>query len=131
MLRDFLFLGKRLLAARWERIDFGRSIVNEGLLDKRKKPSSSYLPPNRQVFESQYFSGTNRRPFSVASSSYAPFVERFGIFTFSLGARLYGIRLNRCEMQLRRARFLSSECTMYQGVFSLSLASSIMSRARE
>ncbi len=36
--------------------------------------------------EIQYFSGTNLRPFSVAKSSYAPFIERFAIFTFCLGA---------------------------------------------
>ena len=34
----------------------------------------------------QYFSGTNFLPSNAASSSYAPFVDRFGIFTFSRGA---------------------------------------------
>ena len=60
-----------------------------------------------------------------------PLVERFGSFTFSWGAFWYGIRLNKWEMQFRRARFLSSERTMCQGEASVSVASSILSRARE
>src|SRR5262245_28464811 len=37
----------------------------------------------------------------------------------------YGIWLSRCEMQLRRARFLSSDCTMCQGARSVPVASNI------
>ena len=39
--------------------------------------------------------------------------------------------LRKCERTLRRARFLSSERTIYQGAKSVSVASNIMSRARE
>jgi hypothetical protein len=40
------------------------------------------------VLMNQYFSSTNFRPWSDAWSSYAPFIERFGSFTFSRGAFL-------------------------------------------
>ena len=36
----------------------------------------------------QYFSGTNFLPLSDAWSSYAPFIERLGSFTFSRGTFL-------------------------------------------
>ena len=41
-----------------------------------------------QNLEPQYFSATNRRPFREAWSSYAPFFDRFGSFTFSRGTFL-------------------------------------------
>src|SRR5262245_41200829 len=90
-------------------------------------PNAIALQPGHR----QYFSGTNRRPFSVAWSSYSPLSERLGNFIFSPSTSLYGIRLSKCEIQLRRARFLSSERTMYQGASWVSVSSSIMSRARE
>ena len=43
----------------------------------------------------------------------------------------YGMRVNKCDMQFRRARFLSSDRTMYHGAASVSVASNIISRARE
>jgi hypothetical protein len=38
--------------------------------------------------QTQYFSGTNLRPFNVAWSSYAPFFERWGSFILGRGTSL-------------------------------------------
>src|SRR5215510_3053341 len=55
----------------------------------------------------------------------------FGSLTFGGGTFLYGIELRICEMQLRRARRLSSERTICHGACLLSVACSIISRAFE
>src|SRR5262245_51124742 len=79
----------------------------------------------------QYTSGTNRRLAIVASSSYSCFRDRPGSFTFGRSIFLWGISFKRCEMRFSRARFLSSERTMYQGACRVSVALSMASRARE
>src|SRR5262249_39193529 len=79
----------------------------------------------------QYFDGTNFRCWMDAWSSYAPFIERFGSFTFPRRTLFHGLKLRMWARQLRRARFLSSERRMYQGACSVSVAASIVSRARE
>src|ERR1043166_3659659 len=73
----------------------------------------------------------NLCPFSEAWSSYAPFIERLGSLTFGLGTFLCGTTFNKCAMQLRRARFLSSERTRCHGAHFVSVALSIRSRAHE
>ena len=59
------------------------------------KPGSGGMSPGRPSSGSlpavQYRSGTNRRPLSVAWSSYACLFERFGSLIFSRGTFLYGI----------------------------------------
>src|SRR4051812_23996011 len=79
----------------------------------------------------QYFSATKCLPFSVARSSYLPLLDRLGSLTFGLRTFSNGIAFRICAMQLRRARRLSSECTICQGACLLSVAASIMSRAFE
>src|SRR5262245_4613156 len=75
----------------------------------------------------QYLSATKFRPFKDARSSYLPLPDRFDSTTFVRGTFLYGMRDKMWEMQLSRARRLSSERTTYQGACSLSVASNIMS----
>src|SRR6476659_7480108 len=79
----------------------------------------------------QYFSATKCLPFSVARSSYLPLLDRLGSLTFGLRTFSNGIACRIWAMQLRRARRLSSECTICQGACLLSVAASIMSRAFE
>ena len=57
-------------------------------------------------------------------------LDRLGSSIFSRVTFLYGMRF-RCAMQLRRARFLSSDRRMCHGACFVSVALSIMSRARE
>ena len=61
----------------------------------------------------------------------SPFIERGGTFTLSTLSRLWGIWSSRCVMQFRRAVRLSSERTMCQGAYFVSVAFSMRSRARE
>src|SRR5262249_13789966 len=79
----------------------------------------------------QYFSATNFSPFRDSRSSYFPFSARLGSLTFACDTFLNGICLRIWEMQLSRARRLSSEWTMYQGACLLLVFRSIVSRARE
>ena len=61
----------------------------------------------------------------MAVSLYRPFIERFGSFD------LQGIDFSTCEIQLRRARFLSSERMTNHGACFESVTLNIMSRALE
>jgi hypothetical protein len=79
----------------------------------------------------QNLSDTKFRSRNEAWSSYRPFVDRFGNLTFGRDVFLYGISSSIREMQLSRARRLSSDLTICQGAWSVSVALSIMSRARE
>jgi hypothetical protein len=47
------------------------------------------------------------------------------------GISSYGMRVSKSATQLSRARFLSSDRTMYQGACGMSVAASMASRARE
>jgi len=55
--------------------------------------------------------------------------DRFGSLGFLCGTFVYGIDFSKYEMQLRRARRLSSDLTMFHGACFLSVAFSIESRA--
>src|SRR5262249_49148508 len=77
----------------------------------------------------QYFSATTLIPFNEARSSYFPLFDRLGSLTFSCRTFLYGMRLRMCEMQLRRARFLSSKEPTARGAWVLSVVYSTMPRA--
>jgi hypothetical protein len=79
----------------------------------------------------QYFSATNFIFSNGARSSYLPLSDRLGSLTLPRDTFLNRISFKICEMQLSRARRLSSERTMYQGACLLLVFSSIMSRARE
>src|SRR5262245_54730811 len=57
--------------------------------------------------------------------------SRSGSSTFFRFDCLYGTRLSRCVMMLRRARFLSFVCATYHGAQAVSVAANISSRARE
>jgi hypothetical protein len=72
-----------------------------------------------------------RRPRKEASSSYFPLFVRFGSLIFDRAIFLKGIKVRICEMQLSRALRLSSDRKICQGDASASVASNIMSRARE
>src|SRR5262249_13363198 len=87
--------------------------------------------PPRLFIASQYVSRTKFLPLSADWSSYLLLPDRFGSLTFVCAIFLYGIDLRMCAMQLSRARRLSSDRTMYHGACLLSVAFSIMSRARE
>src|SRR6266851_268059 len=97
----------------------------------RLRPQSRSGDLDDCVRPRQYFSVTKFLSFIAASSSNLSLSDRLGSLTFDRLIFAYGISLRMCEMQLSRARRLSSERTMYQGACSLSVASSIMSRARE
>src|SRR5262245_29510399 len=79
----------------------------------------------------QYFFATNFIPFRDRWSSYFRLSDRLGSLTFACDIFLKGICLRIWEMQLSRARRLSSEWTMYQGACLLLVFRSIVSRARE
>ncbi len=94
---------------------------------------ASYLPPRkaRTLAQLTYRSRIKRRRAIDALSSYAPFDERFGSFTFFSGSFLYGITDSRCAIVFRRAARLSSDRTMYHGAKRVSVFLSMASRARE
>jgi hypothetical protein len=76
--------------------------------------------PRRQAHASVPW-GDEFLPSSVAWSSYLPLVDRFGSLTFGACTFLNGNDSRICEMQLRRARRLSSERTMCHGTCLLSV----------
>src|SRR6266446_9638257 len=79
-----------------------------------------------RVDSRQYFSATNFIPFSDWRSSYLCLSDRLGSFTFGRDTFSSGMRLRIWEIQLSRARRLSSECTRYQGACLVSAVFSIM-----
>src|SRR3954453_6314781 len=81
------------------------------------------------IGQPQYRSGTHCLPRRPASESCLSCLERFGSFTLSRGVSSKGTTLSKCDMQFRRAAFLSSDRMMCQGAWDVSVASSISSRA--
>src|SRR5437868_4335696 len=79
----------------------------------------------------QYVSGTKCLPINVSWSSYLFLFDRLGSVISLRGTFLYGIKDKICDMQFNRARRLLSDRTIYQGACLLSVALSILSRARE
>ena len=78
----------------------------------------------RQNGVGMYFSGW-------FGSTYPAAPWRFGSLTSRGSSGVYGTWLNRWLMMLSRPRFLSSVCAMCQGAQDVSVAASILSRARE
>src|SRR5262245_44379789 len=85
----------------------------------------------RRDLVSQYRSRTKFCPRKLFASSYRPLFDRLGNRIFSRGTGPVGIALRMWEMQLSRARRLSSERTIFHGERLLLVAFNIRSRAFE